>query len=150
VSGEKKWLRSIAVLAVIVAAMVAGTVGREAVRSLFNQKPDVTSVAVLSKVASDLNKTLPMAVDEETELTNVMGLEGVIAYNYRLVNLQTSDIDPGSLVQQLKPSVVKAVCTAPQTRDEFLKNGVTMRYVYTDKDRAHVASFDVTRADCGF
>jgi hypothetical protein len=32
----------------------------------------------------------------------------------------------------------------PETRDDFLKKGVTIRYSYFDKDKQHIASIDVT------
>jgi hypothetical protein len=35
-------------------------------------------------------------------------------------------------------------------RDGFLKQGVTLRYSYFDKDKRHIATIDVTPADCGF
>jgi hypothetical protein len=38
----------------------------------------------------------------------------------------------------------------PETRDDFLKKGVTLRYSYFDKDKQHIATIDVTPKDCGF
>ena len=134
----------------VLAAILGGVVGRSVVRSLSHRTPDVTSQQALSKVASELNKTLPMMVDQETELTNVLGLEATIVYNYRLVNMRASELDASRLLNELKPRVSTAACTTPQTRDDFLKKGVTMRYVYYDASRAHIASFDVNAASCNF
>jgi hypothetical protein len=117
----------------ILAAIVGGTIGREA-----------------NKVASEINRSLPMSLDKETDLMNVLGLEAMIVYNYRLVNAEASQIDSAALVNELKPTVSKAACSTPQTREDFLKKGITMRYTYSDKDRVHIASFDVTPASCDF
>jgi len=46
--------------------------------------------------------------------------------------------------------VTQGACSQPETRDDFLKKGVTLRYAYYDKDKKHVATVDVTPADCGF
>jgi hypothetical protein len=134
----------------ILAAIVGGTIGREAVHSLFAREPDVTSQVFLNKVASEINRSLPMSLDKETDLMNVLGLEAMIVYNYRLVNAEASQIDSAALVNELKPTVSKAACSTPQTREDFLKKGITMRYTYSDKDRVHIASFDVTPASCDF
>jgi hypothetical protein len=141
---------SIGALALIVGALVAGTIGREAVRSFFGRQQDPTSQAFLSRVASEINKNLPMIVDKETELVNVLGLEATIVYNYRLVNADASEVDASAFIGQMQPTVSKAACSSPQTRDDFLEKGITMRYSYADQDRVHIASFDVTPQSCGF
>ncbi len=147
---NSKSTKSIGILVGIVVAMFAGTIGRDAVRSLFRHEPDPRSQAFLGKVASELNRNLPMAVDQETELVNVLGLEATIVYNYRLINISSSELDAGQLVQQLQPTATNAACTTPETRDSFLKKGITMRYTYSDMNRVHLASFDVTSRSCGF
>lgn len=91
-----------------------------------------------------------MMVDRHTELMNVLGLEGVIVYNYRLVNISAPDITADDLVTQVRPSVVTSSCTTPSTRDGLLKRGITMRFTYSDMNRAYIASFDVAPLDCNF
>jgi hypothetical protein len=116
---------------------------------LFGTREDVRSATFLGKVAAELNKQLPRAIDGETALTSVTGLDGVFVYNYRLVNRSTGEVDPANLVSTLKPQVTRAACAAPETRDKFLKQGITLRYSYADKAGQPVASFDVVPADCG-
>jgi hypothetical protein len=145
---KKKWLS--ATLVAVVAAAIGGAVGREGVRFLFGGANDVRSQRVLSKVASELNKTLPMQVDKETELMAVAGLEAVIVYSYRLINSSADDVDLTTFSSAMRPQLVNSACTTPQTRDRFLKKGVTMRYMYADKDRRHIATIDVKPSDCRF
>jgi hypothetical protein len=112
-------------------------------------KKDVRSAAFLGEVADGVNKQLPRAVDSETELASVAGLEGVFVYNYRLLNAVATEVDLEGFLASMRPGVTKAACTAPDTRDKFLKEGITLRYSYVDKSGVPIASFDVTRADCG-
>lgn len=145
---QKKWLGAGAIG--ILAAVVAGTLGREGARVLLGGRDDVRSQRVLSRVASDLNKTLPMQVDKDTELMATVGLEAVMVYSYRLINRSAGDVDATAFSTEMRPRLVNAACTTPQTRDGFLKKGVTMRYMYADKDRRHVATIEVNPSDCRF
>ena len=49
----------------------------------------------------------------------------------------------------MKPQLVKGACEAAQTREKFLDQGVTLRYVYSDKALRPVTEIDVTASDCG-
>jgi hypothetical protein len=130
----------IAVIAVILFS-VAVTSGRA---------QDVTSGKYLGEIASELNKNLPMMVDKETEWISTAGLDRVIIYNYRLVNYNAADLSSAELVKSARPMLTNAVCSTPETRDSFIKKGISMRYVYNDKNRVHVASIEITPKDCGF
>ena len=81
----------------------------------------VMSRQVLSRVASEMAKTLPIMVNEELELFSVVGHEGVIAYGARYINLQDT-VELRSLFDAYSPKVIKRVCTTPGSRDKFLKN----------------------------
>jgi hypothetical protein len=136
------------VVVVLVAAAVAGQIGREAGGSLLRRSTDVTSVSALTRVASEANKSLPMMVDKETELSNASALPGILVYNYRFVNGIMQEISAQELIGRLKPSTTTRACTTPETRDGLLKRGVTMRYSYSDRNGAFIAAFDVTPDAC--
>ena len=89
-------------------------------------------------------------IDQETELMPAAGAPGMLIYNYRLVGYSVSQVDPKRFATGAKQKVTQGVCSRPETRDEFLKKGVTLRYSYFDKDKQHIATVDVTPADCGF
>ncbi|MBL8918894.1 MAG: hypothetical protein JNJ54_08555 [Myxococcaceae bacterium] len=119
-----------------------------ATRGLFS-KPGPTSARFLSGVASEVNKTLPMMLDKDTEFVSATGLEGTFVYNYRLVNHGAGDLDVAVFNSKMQPLITNAACTRPETRDGFLRKGVVLRYAYADRDRNHVTTIDVTPADCG-
>lgn len=109
---------------------------------------EVKSQTDLSKLASDLNKTLPMMVDKETEWLSAIGVQNVFIYNYRMVNHSVENIDPQKFNELIRPNIINAACTTPETKQQFLTKGVTLRYTYADKDRRHITSIDVTPTDC--
>jgi hypothetical protein len=135
----------------IALSIILGVAGSIGAKTYFKPSPatiDVTSQTALSKLASDMNKTLPMMIDKDTELVATIGLQGTFVYNYRLVNHVAQDLDPQKINELMKPNIINSACTTPETRDQFLHKGVTLRYSYADKDRRHVTSIDVTPQDC--
>ncbi|MEM9291033.1 MAG: hypothetical protein AAGD01_05080 [Acidobacteriota bacterium] len=110
---------------------------------------DVRSFEFLNGLAEELNESVPMMVDAETELYYVSADVATIIYNYRFPNFSWDDITDEDLQVRVRPTVTHAACTTPETRDNFLRNGVTMRYVYHDKDEQYIGSFDVTSDRCG-
>ena len=116
----------------------------------FAAKEDPRSVDYLKKVAAEINRSVPVMIDKETELMPVDGEPGMLIYNYRLVSYSASQIDPAKFVARAKQRVAQGACNQPETRDDFLKKGVTLRYAYYDKDKHPIATVDVTPSDCGF
>jgi hypothetical protein len=134
-------------LAIVVAMLVFAAL--QAKGGLFGTaKEDVHSAAFLNKVAGEINKQLPKAIDQDTQLANVSAMDGVLVYNYRLVNRLAADFDATALVSGIKPQATRGACTTPDTRDKFLNQGITLRFSYADKNGSPIASFDVTPGDC--
>ena len=104
----------------------------------------------LSRIAAEINRGVPVMIDQETELMPTSGHEGMLIYNYRLVGYSVKDIDYRRFAAGARDRVVQGACSRPETRDDFLKKGVTLRYSYFDKNKQHIATIDVTPKDCGF
>ena len=79
-----------------------------------------------------------------------VGAAGMLIYNYRLVNVSAAQVDHNKFGAGAKERLREGVCNRPETRDNFLKKNVTLRYSYFDKDKQHIATIDVASADCGF
>jgi hypothetical protein len=118
--------------------------------SYFKAEEDPRSQAHLSKIAADLNRSVPVMIDKETELLPSEGVEGMLIYNYRLVSYSAAQLDAKKFAAGAKPRLIQGACNTPETRDDFLKKGVTLRYAYFDKDKQPIATVDVAPADCGF
>jgi hypothetical protein len=116
----------------------------------FETGGDPRSREFLSKLAAEINRAVPVMIDAETELMPVIGADGILIYNYRLVSYAVAQLDPEKFRSGAKQRVTQAACSTPETRDGLLKKGVTLRYSYFDKDRQPIATLDVTPSDCGF
>ena len=116
----------------------------------FQEKVDPRSEERLSKIAAEINRSVPVMIDKETELMPVEGHEGMLIYNYRLVSYEASKLNHAKFAAGAKQRVAQGACNQPELREEYLRKGVTLRYSYFDKDKQHIATVDVTPADCGF
>ena len=104
----------------------------------------------LNRLAAEINRRVPVMIDKETELLPAVGAEGLLTYNYRLVSYSVTQVDATRFAVGAKERVTQGACNRPETRDDLLKNGVTLRYSYYDKDKQHIATIDISSADCGF
>jgi hypothetical protein len=133
----------------IIAALSCGAVIWWAVpKSSEGESP--RSQASLNRLAVQINRNVPVMIDKETELLAAVGTEGMLTYNYRLVSYSVSQLDATRFAVGAKERVTQGACNRPETRDDLLKNGVTLRYSYFDKDKQHIATIDISSADCGF
>ena len=116
----------------------------------FEEEPDPRSQEFLGKIAAEINRSIPVMIDQETELMPAVGVPEMLIYNYRLVNVSAAQVDHNKFAAGAKERLKEGACNRPETRDNFLKKGVTLRYSYFDKDKQHIATVDVAPADCGF
>jgi hypothetical protein len=117
---------------------------------LFQEKLDPQSQERLAKIAAELNRSAPMMIDRETELTIVEAHHAMLIYKYRLAPYSVSQLDHEKFAADAKQRLAPLACNQAETRDEYLKKGITLRYSYFDKNKEHIATVDVTPADCGF
>ena len=130
------------------AGVILGAIAWRVLPELLRRNDDPRSQARLSRIAAELNRSVPVMIDRETELMPVQSTEGVLIYNYRLVNYSVAQIDRAKFAAGAKQRVSQGACKTAETRDDFLNKGVTLRYTYYDKDKQHIATIDVTPADC--
>ena len=116
----------------------------------FEKELDPRSQEFLSGVAAEINRSGTVMIDQETELMPAVGAPGMLIYNYRLVNYSAAQLDRNKFTGGAREPLTQGACNRPETRDNFLKKGVTLRYSYFDKDKQPIGTVDVTPADCGF
>jgi hypothetical protein len=134
----------------IVVGVVAGLLAWWLLAAYFKVSKDPRSIEHLSREAAQLNRSLPVLIDKETELTVTEAAHAMFIYKYRLVNVSADKVDHAKFTAAAKPQLVQNSCNRRETRDDFLSKGVTMRFSYFDKDKQHIATIDVTPVDCGF
>lgn len=107
------------------------------------------SNAELAKIASEINRTLPMMVDGETQLDTTVGINNAIAYHYTLVNYDSSTLDGDDLKKALiENGLVQKACTTPETYSNFLSKGVEMQYKYYGNDGKFVTEVTIKSSMC--
>jgi hypothetical protein len=114
-----------------------------------SQSGNPRSQESLGKLAAEINRGVPLMIDKETELLPAVGTEGMLIYSYRLVSYSVTQLDAAKFAAGAKERVTQGACNRPETREDLLKHGVTLRYSYFDKDKQHIATVDVLPADCG-
>jgi hypothetical protein len=134
-------------LSIIIVALVVTSAVWWALRGSY-QKDNPRSLESLSRVAAELNRSVPVLIDKETELLSTTGAEAMLIYNYRLVRYSLSQLDPNQFATRIKPGLTRNACNRAETREEFLNQGITLRYAYLDKDKQHIATIDVSLTDC--
>ena len=134
----------------VVAGALLGYLVLQVGPAYFSGQEDPRSVKHLGKIAAEINRSVPVMIDQETELLPAVGAPGMLIYNYRLVSYSVTQLNASKFAAGAKERVTQGACGRPETREDFLKKGVTLRYSYYDKDKQHIATFDVTPADCGF
>jgi hypothetical protein len=134
----------------IVAGVVAGYLVWHVAPAYFGSTPVPGSIEYLRAESAGLNRQLPVKLDEKTELIITEAAPKLFTYKYRIVDVAAERVNHENFAAAAKPVLIQNACGRAETRDEFLKNGVTLRYSYFDKDQKHIATLDVTPADCGF
>jgi hypothetical protein len=116
----------------------------------FKEQADPRSEEFLGKIVAEINRSVPVMIDKETELMPAVAAPAMLIYNYRLVSYSVAQVDHDRFAAGAKEQIKQGACSRPETRDTLLKKGVTLRYSYFDRDKQHIATVDVAPADCGF
>jgi hypothetical protein len=98
----------------------------------------------LVEVANELNKSCPMMVDSITRLDNAVALpNNIFQYNYTLISIRKTDLNPEELRMRLEPGMTNTIRTNPQLK-YFSDRKVTMAYNYNDKNGEFVLNIPIT------
>jgi hypothetical protein len=112
------------------------------VQHLFFKAPSFDKA--MMEAASELNKTCPIMVDQDTRLDNAAALPGnTFQYNYTLVNLDKSEVNIDTVKKYIEPQIINNVKTNPDLK-AYRDNKVTMAYNYRDKNGTFVLKISVT------
>lgn len=106
---------------------------------------DLGSSENLSAAANDLNKMLPMMVDQITEAFAVTPLDHELDFSFRIITLQASEINIDA--NDLKYERTNYACSHPNVRP-LIDRGISIRYSYFDKNRKFVISTLIRKSDC--
>jgi len=127
----------------ILFAIVGGMIGSQIVRTLNQQDFDT----VLMEISNEINKNLPMMIDENTRVDSTLGGPGnKITYFYTLVNHSAQDIDIETLKPTLKKQLINNYKSSSGMKD-LRENDVELQYIYRDNQAVELMKFIVTTSD---
>jgi hypothetical protein len=125
-----------------IVGMITGGLALVLVQHFFFKAP--TYDQAMMKAASEINKSCPMMVDQETRLDNAVALpENIFQYNYTLVNIEKATTDISQIENYLRPILINGVKTNPDMKINR-DNKTTMGYYYKDKNGEFLLKILVT------
>ncbi len=110
-----------------------------------NEEVDINTR--LRQTSEALNRQLPEMVDDEKILEATSGFNKQFSYYFTLVDYSIDEIDIDAFRSQLRPRHINDVCSSDNL-EPFLKEGVTISYVYADKERNEFTTISVSPGDC--
>lgn len=127
---------------IIVAATVIGSVvGSLVVQQVSNRPP--TTERILVQTSNEMNKTLPMMIDQITRLdATYPGPGKVFNYRYTLVGLKAADLKAQEIKDSLEPMLFQNYKTHPAMKD--LRDLTTvLKYHYFDDSGAFIVEIEI-------
>lgn len=100
---------------------------------------------VLLETSKEINISLPMMVDEVTQLTTTTAVGNELSYSYKF--LGTQKITQSDLVSSLQEDIINQACTTPETRALFDAGGA-FKYRYYDINNKFIGEILVNKENC--
>lgn len=101
----------------------------------------------LKEEISNINKQLPIMVDEGTRLDSATFEKNQLTYGYTFLNVDILEVEADKFATELANRLKINVCKNENTK-VLLNSGKTIKYTYKDKNNSDVASVSLTVADC--
>lgn len=147
-SNNQKTKSNFAMIAVVaVSAVVGSFVSSVVVKSLFQTQTANASIdEVLAATADEINRNLPMMVDQNTRLDSTVALpKSKLMYRFTILNIDPLP-DGDVLVEALRPTTLNNYKTSQDMAD-LRKMNVTLVYSYADDKGNELARFQVSPQD---
>ena len=153
---QKKLLPALGIIAVLIVAGIGGQIGKKVGKSAFSpskpsqQEVEAKLIEGFTTAANQINKKVPMMVDEETRLDRAtVGPGARVVYHHTFPRYTSRDIDANWLHTDLRPEVMRKVCDSKGMR-KSLQYGGKYVYSYSGSDGVEITRFEIDRNDCGF
>lgn len=101
----------------------------------------------LMAVANEVNKGLPMTLDEQTRLDSTVGYDDQFTYKYTLTGYAAEEISAEQLKQALQGNLLNTYCTTEDMKF-FRDNKVPVNYFYSGKNGKQIVNIAITVSDC--
>ncbi|MDR2423819.1 MAG: hypothetical protein LBD59_03740 [Prevotellaceae bacterium] len=134
-------------LAIIIGIVAGATLSANmpAIINKYFSKKDLIDKALV-EYANEYNKSLPMMLDADTRMDNIIVLPNkTIMYNYTLIIADIKQYMPDtlSIKEYMIPRCINIGKTSPDMK-MFREKDINQRYYYKDKNGAYIFSFTIT------
>jgi len=153
---QKKLLAALGFIALLIAVSIGGLIGKGTVKSIFSppkpspQEVEATLIEGFTKTANQYNQKLPMMLDQDTRLDKVtVGPGPRVVYHHTFPNYTSKDIDVNWLQTNLKPEIMRKVCSSTDMKKSLQYGGIYV-YAYYGSDGGEINRFEIGSNDCGF
>lgn len=103
----------------------------------------------LIAVANDINKKLPVMVDDTTRLNQVKSDGKILSYKYTVTNIRVTEMSKENVdefKEQMYVILKNGICNSKIA--SVLNDGASFKYIYYDIKDVEIASLSISRADC--
>lgn len=136
--------------------LIGGAIGSVIGKSVGKSSQTLTQndkEKMLLEMANNLNKQLPMIVNEYKRLDSSVSGPGLrYTYYFTMIKDTSKSVsrnDIADYIQQETKAVKSQFCSNPKTLI-FPKNGITAGYSYRLSDGVYMGEFEVKPIDCGY
>ena len=145
---QKKTVNVIAILVGVIAAGVGAVGGRMAVEKFMGQGGDpALSDKQLLQISDQMNRNLPMMVNEVTRLDSTSALPGrKLLYKYTLLRVNASGFDKDDFIKKKRPELINLYKTSSDMKG-LRENHVALSYIYAAENGTVLAEFSISPDD---
>ncbi len=97
--------------------------------------------------ANIMNKKLPIKLDRETSLENVIAKDKELTFVYRLIHFTADDLSSNWIETNAVPNIIKGVC-ADSKMKELLEKGAQVKLQYYYSDNTEATQIKMNKQDC--
>jgi uncharacterized membrane protein YvbJ len=100
----------------------------------------------ITQQSNEMNKTLPIKVDEVTDLVNTTTSGKEFTYFYKVKgnsNLSQNDLD-----KLVKSKIVNQACFIYSDTKKLLNDGIILTYIYNDTSGKYIGKLSIQKSDC--
>lgn len=98
--------------------------------------------------AEELNRSLPMMIDDELRHDKVEVNGNTMVFKFTLVHFTANEMSAEELKYHLEPDIRAGLCQDIETL-EMLRKKMILIYDYAGKNRKHITQFEYDAKSCG-
>ncbi len=131
----------------IVVSLISFFVAYFGVQYFLNTKETSKIERQLKQASDDLNTRLPMQTDAFSRLDSTTSIDHhTFKYYYTLLDIEKAAVNMDTVNKYVKPELLRNARTNPDLQG-FRDYGITLEYVYYDKNGKYVTTIMATKED---